>query len=163
MRALILSLGLLALPATAQTIIIETLDDEPSLDYLREDNGVFLRTYSNDIVRETVTEAVPGQGAILRGLDKLTGEVADIELENGVSGRFGELRIDLAQCRHPEDNAAGEAYAFLSVYEERKSDAPVFQGWMIASSPALSAMDHARYDVWVLRCKTSAAEGSASE
>ncbi|MEO0381372.1 MAG: DUF2155 domain-containing protein, partial [Pseudomonadota bacterium] len=27
--------------------------------------------------------------------------------------------------------------------------------WMIASAPALSAMEHARYDVWVMRCTTS--------
>ncbi|MGB0439332.1 MAG: DUF2155 domain-containing protein [Paracoccaceae bacterium] len=32
---------------------------------------------------------------------------------------------------------------------------PVFEGWIIASSPALNAMDHARYDVWVLRCNTA--------
>ena len=34
------------------------------------------------------------------------------------------------------------------------ADQPVFSGWMIASSPALNALDHARYDVWVMRCKT---------
>jgi len=31
---------------------------------------------------------------------------------------------------------------------------PDFDGWMIASAPALNALDHARYDVWVMRCKT---------
>ena len=30
-----------------------------------------------------------------------------------------------------------------------------FSGWMIASTPALSAMDHSRYDIWVMRCATS--------
>ncbi|MCW8843320.1 MAG: DUF2155 domain-containing protein, partial [Rhodobacteraceae bacterium] len=43
------------------------------------------------------------------------------------------------------------------------SEAPLFQGWMIASSPALSALDHPRYDVWVLRCKTPVAESGATE
>ena len=28
----------------------------------------------------------------------------------------------------------------------------LFEGWMIASSPALMALDHPRYDVWALRC-----------
>ncbi|MGB0800115.1 MAG: DUF2155 domain-containing protein, partial [Planktomarina sp.] len=28
-------------------------------------------------------------------------------------------------------------------------------GWMVASSPALNALEHPRYDIWVLRCKTS--------
>ena len=30
-----------------------------------------------------------------------------------------------------------------------------FSGWMVASSPALNALDHSRYDIWVLRCMTS--------
>ena len=30
---------------------------------------------------------------------------------------------------------------------------PVFSGWMFASSPALSAMEHPIYDVWVLSCE----------
>ena len=49
-------------------------------------------------------------------------------------------------------NEFGEAYAYLTIVEEANTAAPVFQGWMIASSPALNAMDHARFDVWVLRC-----------
>lgn len=32
------------------------------------------------------------------------------------------------------------------------STTPDFDGWMTASSPALSALDHPRYDVWPLRC-----------
>ncbi len=30
-----------------------------------------------------------------------------------------------------------------------------FSGWMIASSPALNALDNPRYDVWLLRCNNS--------
>ena len=30
----------------------------------------------------------------------------------------------------------------------------LFDGWMIASSPALNALDHPRYDVWVIGCDT---------
>ncbi|MEZ5716636.1 MAG: DUF2155 domain-containing protein [Paracoccaceae bacterium] len=37
---------------------------------------------------------------------------------------------------------------------EEARDDPIFTGWMVASSPALNAMDHRRYDVWVLRCIT---------
>jgi hypothetical protein len=33
--------------------------------------------------------------------------------------------------------------------------APVFQGWLIGSAPALHALDHPRYDVWVLRCNNA--------
>ncbi|HBK91552.1 MAG TPA: hypothetical protein DDZ68_07785 [Parvularcula sp.] len=34
----------------------------------------------------------------------------------------------------------------------------VFSGWMFASSPALSALQHPVYDVWVIDCKTVKAD-----
>ncbi|GGE07251.1 hypothetical protein SAMN05421774_102626 [Gemmobacter megaterium] len=90
-------------------------------------------------------------GAELRWLDKASGETADVELSRGQSAAWGRLTIQLDGCRYPEDNPAGEAYAHLTIRDSLAPD-PVYSGWMVASSPALSALDHARYDVWVLRC-----------
>jgi hypothetical protein len=90
-------------------------------------------------------------GGILRWLDKLTGETADIELvlrQEAVSGR---LTIRLDACRYPTDNPTSDADAHLTILDSGVAT-PVFEGWMVASSPALSALDHPRYDVWVLRC-----------
>ncbi len=109
----------------------------------------------NDAIPDQATEnVVPGTGAILRGLDKVNAQFQDIEISNGSSVQYARLTIELGECRYPEGNAAGDAFAFLTIREQGQ-DTPVFQGWMLASSPALSALDHARYDVWVLRCKTS--------
>ena len=94
-----------------------------------------------------------GPGAALRWLDKMSGETADIDLSRGQSAVWGRLTIQLNACRYPEDNPAGEAYAHLTIRDSLAADT-VFSGWMVASSPALSALDHARYDVWVLHCLT---------
>ena len=114
-----------------------------------------------------VEQTKQAQGATLRGLDKLNGEVIDIELKVGFSIRFGSIRIELTDCRYPEDNPTGEAYAFLTMYEENSdgeiSQTPMFRGWMIASSPALNALDHFRYDVWVMRCKISEPEEASGD
>ncbi|MFZ5964932.1 DUF2155 domain-containing protein [Thalassococcus sp. BH17M4-6] len=96
----------------------------------------------------------PGSGVVLRALDKLNGTVADVELANGQSRALGRIEITVNECRYPEGNPAGDAFAYLEVREVGVSE-PVFQGWMIASAPALNPMDHPRYDVWVLRCQTS--------
>ena len=136
-------------------IVIEMLDIAP-LRYEPLDVPL------GDVTSETVVAATAGTAAMLRGLDKLTGQVVDFELANGFSVNFGTLRVDMAQCRHPSDNPTGEAYAFISVYEDQGEGANLFQGWMIASSPALSALDHARYDVWVLRCVPDAAAAEAA-
>lgn len=91
--------------------------------------------------------------AILRALDKLDGSLTDIELAIGQSLDYGHLNITMGECRYPAGNPSGNAYAYLSI-KNQGADAPVFSGWMIANTPALNALDHARYDVWVLRCKT---------
>lgn len=95
-----------------------------------------------------------GTGVTLRALDKRTGKVEDLQIVNGQSATFGRITVTANECRYPEGDAAGDAFASLTITEVEK-DAPVYQGWMIASSPALNPMDHARYDVWVLRCTTS--------
>ncbi|PIE13116.1 MAG: hypothetical protein CSA70_07615 [Rhodobacterales bacterium] len=94
-----------------------------------------------------------GKGAVLRGLDKIGGRVRDIELHSGGSTMLGRIRITLGECRYPSGNPSGDAYAYVAIQEEGR-ESPHFIGWMIASSPALSALDHPRYDVWVLRCMT---------
>lgn len=94
-----------------------------------------------------------GTGAKLRGLDKITGQVSDFELRNGEAARWGRVTIRLMECRYPRGAPAADGFALLRI-EEQDREAPVFTGWMVASSPALNALDHARYDVWVLRCIT---------
>ncbi len=99
------------------------------------------------------TAAVTGTGAELRALEKISGETTDFTLAPGERAEFGRMSIEMAECRYPAGDPAADAFAYLVIREEG-ADAPVFAGWMIASSPALNALDHPRYDVWVLRCKT---------
>lgn len=98
--------------------------------------------------------ATVADGAVLRVLDKSSGRVSDLELQNGARSEAGLLAVTLKECRIPDRNPTGEAFAHVLIEDSRRPD-PVFDGWMLASSPALNALDHARYDVWVLRCITS--------
>jgi hypothetical protein len=89
--------------------------------------------------------------AKLRVLDKLTGEVSDLTLSKGQSQTFGRLTVQMDDCRYYPDAPAADAFVHLTILDA-SSPNPVFNGWMTASSPALSALDHPRYDVWPLRC-----------
>lgn len=102
---------------------------------------------------QDVTSAPSGT---LRWLDKISGITEDIEIAVGETQPHGRLAIRLDDCRYPVNDPASNAFAHLTIRDSLQEQ-PVFLGWMIATSPALSAMDHARYDVWVLRCKTPAA------
>lgn len=100
------------------------------------------------------------EGADLRTLDKMSGKVTDLVLAPGGSTRLGILTVSLQECRYPVDDPASNAYAYLIIRDDTAPD-PLFRGWMIADSPALNALDHPRYDVWVLHCAmTKAGEGS---
>jgi hypothetical protein len=90
-------------------------------------------------------------GAQLRVLDKLTAKVEDITIARGQSQAFGRMTVQLDACRYPAGNQVAEALAHLTVLNQGEAS-PRFAGWMVASSPALSALDDPRYDVWVIRC-----------
>ncbi|MGJ8545074.1 MAG: DUF2155 domain-containing protein [Sulfitobacter sp.] len=93
-------------------------------------------------------------GAVFRALDKLSGTTSEIELRKGQAAKLGRLELVLTDCRYPAGNPSGNAYAALEISETGKIGT-LFSGWMIASAPALSALEHPRYDIWVMRCTTS--------
>ena len=105
-------------------------------------------------VQAQAEAAVSGSGAVLRALDKVNGRTEDFEVRSGQSAEIFNLVVEMADCRYPADNPTGDAFAYLVIREEQSQEA-MFAGWMIASSPALNALDHPRYDVWVLRCISS--------
>ncbi len=90
--------------------------------------------------------------AELRTLDTLTGVVEDLTIAVGQTRSYERLMITVEQCRYPIDNPSSDAFAYVTIQDIRE-DEPRFDAWMIASSPALSALEHPRYDVWLLRCK----------
>nr|WP_207186741.1 DUF2155 domain-containing protein [Phaeovulum veldkampii] len=92
-------------------------------------------------------------GAVLRGLDKIAGVTTDLDMRAGETRAYGRLQVTLWECRYPVEDPSSNAFARLTVVDTTQN-AEVFSGWMIADSPALSALDHHRYDVWVIRCKT---------
>ncbi|WP_346348165.1 MULTISPECIES: DUF2155 domain-containing protein [unclassified Sulfitobacter] len=99
-------------------------------------------------------QASNASGGVLRALDKTSGQTTDFEMRAGQAFRIGSLQIVMNECRYPAGNPSGNAYAALEISENGK-EGVLFSGWMIASAPALSALEHQRYDVWVIRCTTS--------
>ncbi len=99
--------------------------------------------------------SVPYQVVVLQGLDKITARVREIEVPVGASVDFGTLRITAQSCLETPPIEAPESAAFLSIAATDHGQAPIeaFSGWMFASSPAVSALEHPVYDVWVIGCR----------
>lgn len=91
---------------------------------------------------------------VLRGLDKITGRLSTMTVDVGDKAQFGALDIYARVCyTHPPEELPENA-AFLEIVEKKpEGQAKLFSGWMFSSSPALSAMDHPVYDVWVIKCQ----------
>lgn len=100
----------------------------------------------------SISQPATEVGAVvsLRALDKMLGQPTDIELSMGQTVVFGRVAIRAIECRYPAADPEGDAFAHLEVLDLEGET--LFDGWMIASSPALNALEHARYDVWVLGC-----------
>lgn len=109
--------------------------------------------------------AEPADVAVLRALDKVTARVSTIEAPIGHPVTFGTLRIVARTCDKRPPEEPPESAAFLQIEESRPNEVPmlVFRGWMFASSPAVSAMDHPVYDIWVLDCVSSASTAASTE
>ncbi|WP_247716808.1 DUF2155 domain-containing protein [Gymnodinialimonas ceratoperidinii] len=95
-------------------------------------------------------ETEQGTTMSLRALDKMLGQPMDIELSIGQTVVFGRIAIRAVECRFPTADPGGDAFALIEILDLDGRD--LFTGWMIASSPALNALEHARYDVWALGC-----------
>lgn len=90
----------------------------------------------------------------LQSLDKATARTMTFEARVGSTLKFGPLYIKVQSCQKTSPIDQPESAAFLQIWEVDTSKKAqwVFSGWMFASSPALSSMDHPIYDVWLLDC-----------
>ena len=101
--------------------------------------------------------AIPGDIAVLQGLDKITARISTFEAPLNQPVRFGSLQIVARACDKKPPEEPPESTAFLEIVDVRPDSPAVelFKGWMFASSPAVSAVEHPVYDVWVVDCRKS--------
>lgn len=95
----------------------------------------------------------------LQSLDKVTARTVTFEVRVGSTVKFGPIYIRVQACRKAPPTEQPESASFLQIWEvtppgQSKGGESkwIYSGWMFASSPALSPMDHPIYDVWVLDC-----------
>ncbi len=103
--------------------------------------------------------------AVLQGLDKVTARVSAIEAPLNRVVRFGTLEITVRACHKTPPEEPPESAAFLEIRDVKPGEQGIdlFVGWMFASSPALSALEHPVYDVWVLDCAEAAEPSEPAE
>ncbi len=109
--------------------------------------------------------AVPGDVAVLQGLDKITARISTFEAPLNEPVRFGSLEIIARACDKKPPEETPESTAFLEITDVRPDspDVALFKGWMFASSPAVSAVEHPVYDVWVVDCRKASSSEAETD
>jgi hypothetical protein len=95
-------------------------------------------------------------GVVLGGLDKIAARTARFEADINQQVFYNTLIVTARTCKTRPPEEPPESAAYIDI-QERKPDgttANIFSGWMFASSPALNALEHPVYDIWVISCKT---------
>ncbi len=118
--------------------------------------GLFIGTTTPASARQMDETGI----AVLRTIDKVSARSSTFEVPVDKTVKFGSsLYIRLRACRKSSPLDQPESAAFLQIWERKPADEKstwVFSGWMFASNPSLSAMDHPVYDVWLIDCKNAA-------
>lgn len=106
-----------------------------------------------------VPPQVEGSGdlAVLHGFDRITARVSELRVPINQPIRFGTLDIVARFCAKRPPEEPPEVTVFLEIDDVQGGEESrrIFTGWMFASSPSISALEHAVYDVRVINCITS--------
>ena len=97
--------------------------------------------------------------AVFSGLDKVGGKITTLEVKVGEATRFGSLVLRVRVCYSRPVTEEPNTTSFVEI-DDVKVDGSVkraFTGWMFAESPALNALEHPVYDVWLTGCKDPSA------
>lgn len=99
--------------------------------------------------------------AVIRGLDKVTGQARDYNATVGRPVRIGSLEVVARACQKRPAEETPEVSIYLQVFDtppvqagQTPQRSEIFHGWMFASSPGLSALEHPVYDIWAIDCKS---------
>lgn len=109
-----------------------------------------------------IAKEIETNTAKLQAMDKITGRVNVIEAPVNSVVKFGSFSIIIRACKTRPPEETPDNYAFVDVVDigQDNQQQNIFKGWMISSSPALNAVEHPIYDVWLLQCINSEVDKS---
>ena len=105
----------------------------------------------------TFYSSIASSVTILGALNKVSGKISKIKIKDNDETYFGTLKIIVRTCKKSLPEDLPENSAFIQIWNQKfdKEEKKIFSGWMFSSSPSISALDHAVYDVWVIDCMIS--------
>ncbi|MDP1723709.1 MAG: DUF2155 domain-containing protein [Alphaproteobacteria bacterium] len=99
---------------------------------------------------------IPQDYAVLKILDKVTAKTFTVEAKVNNPFKFGWIEVTVKSAKKTPPEEEPEAVAFIEVFAQQpmKKSEHVFSGFIFASSPSVSAIEHPRYDIRLFDCLT---------
>ncbi|MEO8759160.1 MAG: DUF2155 domain-containing protein [Devosia sp.] len=109
------------------------------------------------ICSPALAETISNPIASFSGLDKITGRITNFDVYIDETVQFGALQITPRVCytRPPTETQRTSVFLEVDQVSLKGGSQRIFTGWMFADSPALNAIDHPVYDIWLVDCKQS--------
>ena len=107
--------------------------------------------FASPAAAETISNPI----AAFSGLDKITGRITNFDVYIDETVQFGALQITPRVCytRPPTETQRTSVFIEVDQVSLKGGSERIFTGWMFADSPALNAIDHPVYDIWLVDCK----------
>ena len=95
--------------------------------------------------------------AVMQAMDKVTGRVNKVTIPVKSKISFGDFSLVLRACKKRPAEETPENFAFIDVTDKSfgTEEYNIFRGWVLSSTPGISAIEHPIYDVWLLECVDS--------
>ena len=119
--------------------------------------GLAVLALAGFVATPALADTIANPVAQFSGLDKITGRITKFDVYVNETVQFGALQITPRACYTRPATETQRTSVFVEVDQVslKGSISRIFTGWMFADSPALNAIDHAVYDIWLLDCKRS--------
>lgn len=126
-------------------------------------------------------EELPGTSVLMLGFNRDTGQRMQFRVNVGSTVNFENLSISVGACYKSKPEYPNESWAYVDVVDkggenlnqlavlaqrnraklkEAQGAHRLRKGWIIASSPTVTPIDHAIYDLTLIRCEGGAANAT---
>ena len=94
---------------------------------------------------------VAREKAVVRVLDKDAGKVRELAIRVGDEVQFEKLFINVRSCKQTDPFQAEDFFAFVEIAENGQGQ--IYGNWMGRNEPGKNPLQHADYDVWLVKCE----------
>lgn len=122
---------------------------------VKEENSKKITRYQNNLLKIPTNRFK--KHAVIQILDKTTAKTLEKKLKLKEEFTYSTIKITAHRCWQAPSSEKPDSKILLEINEVNPKDEAdiknIFLGWMIASSPSVSGLEHPIYDISAINCQ----------